>query len=126
MSWKQENYSDLRHDIGRLGLYGHWWRLPLESKNGFCDARVSSRSPYSYATINSTISTLDVVLSSYLTAHSPINASIEGRITNSTQTQQQIPNANTTGSSNGESSSMNIGSFTTYLLMAGTGLASLL
>jgi len=124
---KREGNSDLQHDIGCLGLYGHWWRLPMESPNRLRDARVSSRSPYPYVTTERAISTLDVVLSSYLMAHSSINASIEGRITNSTQTQQQIPlSANTTGSGNGESSSMRLGSFTAYLLMAGTGLASLL
>jgi 2',3'-cyclic-nucleotide 2'-phosphodiesterase (5'-nucleotidase family) len=42
---KREGYSDLRHNIGRLGLYGHWRRLPLESPDGLCGTRVSSRSP---------------------------------------------------------------------------------
>ncbi|PVF98209.1 Metallo-dependent phosphatase [Serendipita vermifera] len=38
-----------------------------------------------------TLDTLDVILANYFQTHSPVTASKEGRITNSTQTQQQIP-----------------------------------
>ena len=38
----KEGFSDPRYDIGRPGLHGHWRRLPMESPNGLCGARVSS------------------------------------------------------------------------------------
>lgn len=36
-------------------------------------------------------STLDEVLVDYFAAHSPVDASIEGRIVHSTETEQQLP-----------------------------------
>ena len=70
-------------------------------------------------------STLDVVLANYFQAHSPVNASMEGRIVNTTQTQQSIPSNNSTGSGSGIAST-SLNGFMAATLMAGAGLVSLL
>jgi hypothetical protein len=71
-------------------------------------------------------STLDVILANYFQAHSPVTASKEGRITNSTQTTQQIPGKG--GNSGGAAASLPAGMqiWAAAGLMIGTGIISML
>ncbi|KIM23775.1 hypothetical protein M408DRAFT_17804 [Serendipita vermifera MAFF 305830] len=73
-----------------------------------------------------TLDTLDVVLASYIQTHSPVNASIEGRIVNSTQTQQQLGSSAGTGSGNGVSSTRSISGIVAALMAVVGGLVSAL
>ncbi|KAG8820596.1 hypothetical protein FRC19_008734 [Serendipita sp. 401] len=70
------------------------------------------------------LDTLDVVLVKYLQAHSPVNASIEGRIVNSTQTQQQIPGVggNGGGGNNGSGTLFRFSAMTAGVLLLGSAV----
>lgn len=65
------------------------------------------------------LDTLDVVLASYFKAHSPVGASIEGRITNSTSTTQQLPGKGSSGGSGGASALIVSGLSAGMMLLAG-------
>ncbi|KAG8837443.1 hypothetical protein FRB91_009928 [Serendipita sp. 411] len=69
------------------------------------------------------LDTLDVVLVKYLQAHSPVNASIEGRIVNSTQTQQQIPGVGGNGGgNNGSGTLFRFSAMTAGVLLLGSAV----
>lgn len=73
-------------------------------------------------------STLDNILVDYLREHSPVNASIEGRIVRTTETQQHLPGLNNMTNGNGKSADISTRLtrlFTTTVIMVVCGLVLL-